>query len=1430
MNLFRKNGKCQMDSFWITNETCSDTGLTPPIQSVPIGTLSWKSFFSRRVVLTAMMAGFFLLPAMEAAAIDATMPASIPSEILADWKAQGGTAEQIKASLPEEYAAKCDGSFESACHWRRVYRMSQFPQMQTIMFNRRHNIGSIAIGFLVNLGSRDITDQNFEARGALCLLKFENYYSQYKEIFTKNDMCVKDPCISLDGKKVVFAMSRGRGQGFLLYEMKIDDPSSLKQLTFNPAGLTVADYEPCYLPNGDIMFSSTRCFGTIDCGWQATSNMFVMDGEGKSIRRLGYDQVHTFYPVLRGDGQVLYERWEYNDRDIANICGLFRMAPDGCHQTEVFGNQTTWPMNIFHARPVPGSPSKFFAIAGGHHGAYSGEVCVIDNSVDTNGPEHIAMISPPRKTETLDKNDTMAMGGVYRNSEYPYPLNDEWYLVSYRDVGQEQFGRVSNTPYRIYLKNVDGKSRELLAWGGGSLHEPVVVAPWKDIWGYDPPKVAQIADFSKSTGTFTMEDVYKGEGMKGVARGAAKALRVVAIKYRVSGACDQGFAGMLQGSKPYDVIFAAPNINPPSLWGGSWDVKEVLGETKIHEDGSASFQVPARTPVYFQVLDSNGCSIASMRSWSTLMPGETFSCVGCHESKNKAPAVGTIALAGEAMSLETPLGVENQGFDFPKFVQPILDKNCVSCHKDWTGDLVYNNGAKKSFARSYTSLMNGLGRTTGNRAISIASIFSQAPQMPAYSFGSTKSGMVKVSTGDKDANHKTVNLTDKELKILACWIDLEAPHSGSYDSYMSQSDAQRYKRLEADAQKWYDIEAQNVKELASPRQPVSVVPDEHPSAKAVAIANAGGYLSPTALALDANSSKIYIAEKTAKRIAVLDIKTKKVNKVADLDAEPTGMALSKDGSKLYVTAGLDFGSVKVVDVATGKVTSTLNAAHGPISPVLSKDGEKLFVCGQYENKVVVIDLKTNKQVTDISVSRQPVAATLTPDGDILFVANLLPSGNADSNYNAAKVSVIDAKTYKLITNIELPSGSIDIRGIRVSPDGKYVYAACVLARYHLPASQVDRGWMNTNALAVIDANANAFVNTVVLDDVELGAANPHDVACTQDGKHLVVTHSGTNELSLIDAEAMHKKLDALKSEQSASAASTAFRDVPNDLAFMVGIRRRIPLKGIGPRDVIVAGDKAFIAEYFTGSLGVVDLASPEVSKVASISLGVEPELTLARKGEMLFHDASCCLQKWQSCATCHPDARVDGINWDLLNDGIGNPKQTKSLLFSHQTPPVMITGIRPDAETAVRAGIRYIQFSVRPEEDAVAMDEYLKSLKPIPSPYLKTNASGKTELSDAAKRGEALFAKARCADCHSGPYYTDQKKYNVGLGVGREKDTLFYTPALVEIWRTAPYLYDGRAATMKDVLKKYNKDNKHGLTSDLTDEQIDDLAEFVLSL
>jgi cytochrome c peroxidase len=210
---------------------------------------------------------------------------------------------------------------------------------------------------------------------------------------------------------------------------------------------------------------------------------------------------------------------------------------------------------------------------------------------------------------------------------------------------------------------------------------------------------------------------------------------------------------------------------------------------------------------------------------------------------------------------------------------------------------------------------------------------------------------------------------------------------------------------------------------------------------------------------------------------------------------------------------------------------------------------------------------------------------------------------------------------------------------------------------------------------------------------------------------------------------------------------------------------------------------------------------------------------------MLFNDALICFQSWQSCASCHPsEARVDALNWDLLNDGLGNPKNTKSLLLSHQTPPSMMTGIRATAESAVRAGIRHILFAVRPEEESAAIDEYLKSLKPVPSPHL---VDGK--LSESAGRGRAVFRKAGCSSCHSGPLLTDLQRYNVGTGDALDKDRQFDTPALVEIWRTAPYLYDGRAATIRDVVTTCNRDDRHGRTSDLSEREIVDLVEFVLT-
>ncbi|MHC4459919.1 MAG: c-type cytochrome [Planctomycetota bacterium] len=585
------------------------------------------------------------------------------------------------------------------------------------------------------------------------------------------------------------------------------------------------------------------------------------------------------------------------------------------------------------------------------------------------------------------------------------------------------------------------------------------------------------------------------------------------------------------------------------------------------------------------------------------------------------------------------------------------------------------------------------------------------------------------------------------------------------------------------------------------------------------------YLSPLVLVADRQGQTLYVAEATAKQVAVFDIAAGKIKKVITLPNPPSGLALAPNGRSLYVTGAVPNGRVHVVNVKTGRVSRTLKVGHTPGAPVVNPDGKTLYVCNRFNNNVAVINLASKKTLAKIPVPREPFAAAITPDGKLLFVANLLPAGAADRDYVAAEVSVIDTVGKKVTSAIQLPNGSTGLRCICVSPDGKHAYVTHILARYQLPTTQLERGWVNTNALSIIDVSKRKLVNTVLLDDVDLGAANPWDVACTNDGKYICVTLAGTHEVSVINRTKLHDKLARVANGEKVSDVSLSADDVPNDLAFLVGLRRRLKLAGNGPRGLAVIGTKVYVAEYFTDSIGIVDVNPETLHRARSLALASKKPMTTVRKGEMFFNNASLCFQKWQSCASCHPsDGRADALNWDLLNDGIGNPKNTRSLLLAHKTPPAMVTGARPDAETAVRSGIKHIQFAVRPEEDAVAIDNYLKSLKPVPSPYLIRD-----RLSRAARRGKKIFEKAGCAKCHAGSMYTDMNKYNVETGKGLDKNLAFDTPTLIEVWRTAPYLYDGRAATIKEVLTKYNPDDKHGVTSNLTKNEISDLAQFVLS-
>ena len=576
------------------------------------------------------------------------------------------------------------------------------------------------------------------------------------------------------------------------------------------------------------------------------------------------------------------------------------------------------------------------------------------------------------------------------------------------------------------------------------------------------------------------------------------------------------------------------------------------------------------------------------------------------------------------------------------------------------------------------------------------------------------------------------------------------------------------------------------------------------------------YLSPCAIDFSTDKQTLYVTAATGKKILYVDARSKKVVREIALNSHPTGLAQGSDGKDLFVAAGGFKGKVLHFDSKTGKLKQQIAVGHTPMSPVLSPDGETLYVCNRFNNDVSIINLKKGKTIARIPVLREPVAADLTPDGNLLFVANLLSVGASNLDYVASKVSVINTQTHK-VTNIPLLNGAQGLRGLKLSPNGKYVYVTHLMARYWVPTTQLERGWTSTNALSVIRVSDLSLQSTVLLDDVEQGFANPWAIGFSGDGNTLIVSSAGNHEVSLINLLELNRKIET-------EALNTA-NETHDDLSFMKGIRKRVRLKGNGPRALTVNGNTAYVAHYFSDALEVFDLSNPDNIQTKTFELAANVPITAERQGEIFFNDATYCFQNWNSCVTCHPDGRDDALNWDQLNDGIGNPKNTKTMLYSHKKDRVMWLGVRADAETAVRKGLEHSQMSDRTEKDAKTIDEYLKSLEPETSPFLV-----KGKLSKAAKRGKKIFKKQSCTDCHPAPLYTDMKMYDLGTTTGPDVGRKVDTPALIEVWRTAPYLHDGRAATLREAFTIYNKDDKHGKTSKLSEQEINDLVEYMQSL
>ena len=702
-------------------------------------------------------------------------------KVIKDIEKLEGKARDLKRELTEsgKEESQLTKLYLKACERRRKLRLSQLISMETpIVFAQHHNFKMSFIGYTEGLS--DARHERFFKPGArLCVLGFEGLYGQVQTLIDDPHGMIRDVDVSADGKHILFAWKKSdRLDDYHIYQYQLAS-NEIQQLT---TGLGRADYEASYLPDGDIIFASTRPEQSVPCWWTEISNLYRMNTEGKYLRRLAIDQVHTLYPQALENGRIIYTRWDYNDRGQNYPHPIFSMNPDGTAQRVYYGGNSWFPTSLLHARAIPGT-DKVMAVAAGHHTRQHGKLVVLDVSEGRDEGKGMHFVAPKREVPYERVDVAQQHGDQFR---YPYPINSHEFLISYMpDNPQTKENRkyADDAIYGLYWMDLDGnrellyKDQEISVGRPVPLHKP-----------NRPKVIPDQVDYTQKTGQYYVHDVYEGVGLEGIPRGEAKKIRVVRLNYRASGVGNSRNEG--EGGRSL-------NSNPVAIGNGSWDVKEILGDVDIHEDGSALFEVPAMESIYLQVLDKKGRVIQTTRSWDTVRPGEKKACKGCHAKQD-----ANFYTFGEENTQAWKHGVQQlqpfygptRGFSFIKEVQPVFDAKCVSCHNHKNNHLMslegslksHNTGEKRRWSESYLNLTHVEKMKRGkdefylgdpeNEVINWISKMSKPTELKPYSYGAATSKMMHML----EEGHHSVSLTEEEYHKLAAWLDLLVPFVGEY--------------------------------------------------------------------------------------------------------------------------------------------------------------------------------------------------------------------------------------------------------------------------------------------------------------------------------------------------------------------------------------------------------------------------------------------------------------------------------------------------------------------------------------------------------------------------------------------------------------------------------------------------------------------------
>jgi len=586
-----------------------------------------------------------------------------------------------------------------------------------------------------------------------------------KTIFSDPDGCIYDMNVSHDARVLYFAYRR-KGERYWHIHRIGTDGRGLRQLTRGPH----YNISPVPLPDGSVVFVSTRRGGYTLCQPGPASNLHRMAADGSNVRCVSMNTLADFSPQMLPDGRVLFTRWEYVDRDLTYRQSLWTQNPDGTGYRLFFGNTIREVGTFWQARPLPGRCDTVVATFAPHHGWPHGAIGLITTR---HGPE-----APRGKgfawiTQEFPEIGDRSFEWSYRD---PFPLSDTVYLVSYGGGGAKRF--------RVFLLDVRGNKRLVYEDPAVGCYGPLPLRPRPR-----PPVVASLVDADEvSYGACLLVDVYRG--LTGIERGRAKFIRV-----------------MEQLRKTEDLAARAYDQSPVMSYG-TYYAKRSWGTTPIAEDGSAFFQVPALREIYFQALDAEGRELQRMTSAVQVMPGQTLSCIGCHEPRSQAPPAGRMPLAARrpARALQPPEWGNGGIVDFPRVVQPVLDTYCVRCHggADPKGGVTLTGDKTRLFSMAYVNLL-GRSRSYRQHDLATGEMLPSEKRKPMplvhfYWLLRTPTAVNQpLSTGSHasrilkhvDTKHCGRRIPPADRRRIYAWIDANVPYYGTYAHSRPRSPGRR---------------------------------------------------------------------------------------------------------------------------------------------------------------------------------------------------------------------------------------------------------------------------------------------------------------------------------------------------------------------------------------------------------------------------------------------------------------------------------------------------------------------------------------------------------------------------------------------------------------------------------------------------------------